>query len=184
MMRRGFTLVELLVVILILSILISIASITFIGVLGGAKEKACMKRLSDIYKFCMQYYMDQQDSFPFAGDGAEAYEHWQVLINMKGVNPEVLVCPAMANIKPAKADPDTGEILLEPNNVSYAYAMEQRVPEHEAALLAADKDYRRPDGGFGHTEKIIILKCSGAISEVNIGEGETWDTATKGELVK
>lgn len=183
-MRRGFTLVELLVVILILSILISIATITFVGVISGSKEKACMMNMKNLYTYCMQYYTQQQDSFPFAGDGAEAYEHWQVLVNEVQVSLQVFKCPAMGNIKVAEPDPDTGEVTLEPQNVSYAYAMEQRTPDHHASLLAADKDFLRPDGGFGHPNKVITLKCDGGLQIVNVGEGETWDTVTKGQLVK
>jgi len=184
-MRKGFTLVELLVVILILSILITIAGATFIGILSTTKEKACKMKLSNLYKYCMQYYTEQQDSFPFAGDGAEAYEHWQVLIdNVKGIDPEVLRCPAMGNIKVAEPDPDTNEVTLEPQNVSYAYAREQRTPEHYAAYLAADKDFKRPDGGFGHENLVIILKCNGSIIEAKAGEEDTWDAVTKDELVK
>jgi len=184
-MKKGFTLVELLVVILILSILISIATITFTDVLKGSRIEACKMQLKNIYTYCMNYYTQQQDSFPFAGDGAEAYEHWQVLLNEIQVSPQVLKCPAMGNIRIAEPDPETDEIILEPNNVSYAYAMEQRTPEHRAKLLAADKDFITSEGdGYGHPEKIVVLRCTGEIKVISVEEGETWETATKGELVK
>ncbi|MCX7702668.1 MAG: prepilin-type N-terminal cleavage/methylation domain-containing protein [Planctomycetota bacterium] len=183
-MKKGFTLIELLVVILILSILITIAAVTFGPAIARANETACKKLLGDLFKFCNMYYL-KASTFPFAGEGMEAYQHWQVLFdNVEGISPTLLKCPAMGNVRVAEMDSDTNKVTLRPENCAYAYSREQCSPEHYSRLLAADKDFKRGNTGFGHNEAIVVLKCGGSPDVVKVKEGENWETVTKGELVK
>jgi prepilin-type N-terminal cleavage/methylation domain-containing protein len=183
-MKKGFTLIELLVVILILSILISIAAVSFSSALGRATETACKKILGDLYKACYDYCIGGQ-SFPFAGDNAEAYQHWQVLYdNEKGTSVSLMKCPAMARVKVPDVDPDTGKVTLRPETCSYAYSKDQVSHDSGRHLLAADKDYKRGGTGDGHQDVIVVLRCDGSIDAVKVKEGENWETVTKGELTK
>jgi len=149
-------------------------------------EIICKMNLSDLYKYCMQYYTMGQDSFPFAGDGADACKHWQVLFDgVRGISPNVLKCPAMRKVKVAEPDPDTDSLTLEPENISYAYAKRRRTPEDRGSLLAGDKDFKRSDGkGEGHLNRVIVLKCDGEITEIRVEKGQSWEEAVNGELVR
>jgi len=186
MRREGFTLIELLVVILILGILITIAAMTFLGAPEKAKQTKCLANLDNLFKLCINYSMEY-NSFPWGGDGARYYEHWQALVNEMGqgkrIDPNLFVCPSMIGIKAAEKDQDRHFVLAE-NNCAYAYAIQQRTQEDGDILLAADKDVKIGAQGKGHPEIIITLSCDGTKKKNKVREGENWDSITRGELAR
>jgi len=79
MQKRGFTLIELLIVIVILGILITIVLRVYTGPVQKAKLLQCKANLKALYTACYDY-ATEEGRFPWAGEGAQYWEHWAVLV--------------------------------------------------------------------------------------------------------
>ena len=72
-MRRGFTLVELLTVIAIISILAALAFPAFARAKASAKQTHCLSNLSQIGRGMLIYMSDYDDVYPQALDASDRY---------------------------------------------------------------------------------------------------------------
>lgn len=82
-MRRGFTLIEMLVVIAIIAIIAGLLFPVFARAKATAKQTACVSNLSQIGKSVGMYMGDYDDLFPHALDASDRY-----LSNIWQHNPE------------------------------------------------------------------------------------------------
>jgi type IV pilus assembly protein PilA len=72
--EEGFTLIELMVVVLIIAILIAIAIPTFIGARGRAQERAAQSNLRNAYAAAKTVYTDSQQWSSIDPDAVQAAE--------------------------------------------------------------------------------------------------------------
>lgn len=94
--RSGFTLVEIMIVVLVIGVLLNIASPAFVASRDKAQAKSCVKNLSDFAMAKEQYAMDNKVP---AGNAASVHVLWpQISSYIKappGTNPVTgPVCPA------------------------------------------------------------------------------------------
>lgn len=85
-MRKGFTLVELLVVITILSILMAVLIPNLVGGQTEAKKLGCKQNLTQLIGVIQSYLNDEPHSYPFPGDGGippdpKGVNFWQRYVN-------------------------------------------------------------------------------------------------------
>ena len=58
--RRGFTLIEIMIVVLIIGILLAIAVPNFVKARESSRQKACVSNLKQLQSACEQYAMDNK----------------------------------------------------------------------------------------------------------------------------
>lgn len=93
--RSGFTLVEIMIVVLVIGILLNIAAPAFVGARDKSQAKSCVKTLNSFMIAKEQYAMDNKIG---AGNAASAHITWpQIQTYMKvssGTNPVTgPICP-------------------------------------------------------------------------------------------
>jgi len=69
--RKGFTLVELLIVITIIAVLVTILAPAMNAIVAKAKRAVCATRLEAIGKGALSYAADNDQSLPYRADGSE-----------------------------------------------------------------------------------------------------------------
>lgn len=79
MKKKGFTLVELLVVISIIALLMSVLLPTLAKVRAMAQRAVCSTNLASLHKHCLTYAQDNQDDYPRAGGKTS---QWSVTSNL------------------------------------------------------------------------------------------------------
>ncbi len=97
-MRRGFTLIEMLVVIAIITIVAAIAFPAFARAKAAAKQSSCINNLSQIGRSMFLYMSDYDDIFPYAVDAVDRHQptiwapfpQWQAMIPYMPLMHEVL----------------------------------------------------------------------------------------------
>jgi hypothetical protein len=125
-------------------------------------------------------YEQNHRMYPYAGEGAAAHEHFQLLVDTGIVGtPELFVCPASTQ-RPAKVDAE-GHFVLSEDTCSYAYSSVPRNSFSRAMKrLAADKQM----GDMQHEAGINVVYVGGNVEFVKAKRGETWEDLTKGQLTK
>ncbi|MHC4662325.1 MAG: type II secretion system protein [Planctomycetota bacterium] len=152
---NGFTLVELLIVIAIITLL---ASMTFVGIiiaLDRAKQYACMHNLKELGLIASLYSDDNSSNiFPWAGEDATACDHLNILASYDGrILPRFFICPASSGKIKASRDED-GLFALTGRSCSYAYAREPLSREDDPMeILLADAEMRGGEKGSGNNHK-------------------------------
>ncbi len=172
----GFTLIELLVVMGIISILAGII-ISYITSIDPYKVP-CINNLRQI-GFAALHYSNDHGTYPWSDD-PEPAAAFQLLVEHGLIDePRIFLCPACTQ---READYNDGDFTLTPENVSYAYAAR---PTSAAApsrtMIAADAHWYGEDEQ-GHRDSIHVCHKSGAVNEVKLKPGDTWDTVTDGKL--
>lgn len=71
--RAGFTLVEIMIVVLVIGVLLNIASPAFVAARDKSQAKSCVKNLSDFTTAKEQYAMDSKIA---AGNASSAHVTW------------------------------------------------------------------------------------------------------------
>ena len=98
--RAGFTLVELLTVMIILALLVSLLLPAIFAVRDAARRAACQQNMKQLATALMTYAADNDSKFPprlfTAGeeDPLKITQAWKDWFNRKGLPPELLFCPA------------------------------------------------------------------------------------------
>lgn len=143
--RRGFTLVELLVVVSIVALLVSILLPTLRGARAQAKRAACSGHLKQIGVALTAYLFDYNDRFPYASYmpsiGPEPLETEEpiyiakVLERYVGHQEQVFRCPADLPGRTKRKEPNTGLSYFESEKISYEYHIFDRRAHPEMILL-------------------------------------------------
>lgn len=92
--RKGFTLIDLLVVIAIISILAAIPFPVFARARENARRSSCQSNLKQIGLGFMQYSQDYDEKFPLARPGAAGTATWDVSLQPYLKSTQILVCPS------------------------------------------------------------------------------------------
>lgn len=71
--RRGFTLIELVIVIVILGVLAGVAALSFQSVTGSAKDGVAKSNLRAVKSACQVYQVDNNGNLPNAKTAIEKY---------------------------------------------------------------------------------------------------------------
>ncbi len=140
MKRRGFTLVELLVVISIIALLVAVLFPVFATARGKARQAACLSNLRQIGLAMAVYAQDNDDFFPYAADpsdqhtvpniwqGNPHYAEVQALPSLPDVLAPYLRAPAVWH-----CPSDDGYDLLDMNSVGApAFALAARPTAYAA----------------------------------------------------
>jgi len=144
MRNRGFTLVEILVVI---GIIVLLASLSYAGIMSAmesAKRAACISNLRQIGFAAFAYAQDNgTNMFPWAGEDATAIDHLNILVEFNGrLTPELFVCPASRGIAPAKEDKNRRFVLTEKNCTLTWSKIPLSPDDHPKEILFADAHMR------------------------------------------
>ena len=183
---KGFTLVELLIVVAILSVLMSLVFPQLMRGRAEALKAACMSHLKSLHTMALMYANSEEKVFPFAGSmltTATAADHLQLLVDYAPkdrLKPELFVCPASKE-KPAKEeDPVTHAYHLGENSLSYAWISEDATPDAGAnKLLSADKSLDNHAG-----QGVNVVYFDGAVKWIKAEGAITWEQITGNQLVK
>ena len=129
--RRGFTLVELLVVVSIVALLVSILLPTLRGARAQAKRAACSGHLRQIGVALTAYLFDYNDRFPFASylpslgpaplETEEPIYIAKVLERYVGHQAQVFRCPADLPGRKERDSPNAGLSYFDSEETSYEY---------------------------------------------------------------
>jgi general secretion pathway protein G len=119
-MRRGFTLIEMLVVIAIIAIVAGIAFPAFARAKAAAKQTSCISNLAQIGKAMLLYMSDYDDLFPHATDTVDRYHpeiwasqiQWQAQIPYMPLMHEVLQ-PYVKNKDVFHCPADSGSFVVD-----------------------------------------------------------------------
>ena len=175
---RGFTMIELLVVISIISLLAALSFGGIRAVQEKARVAACAKNLGNIY-LAAEIYMQENGRYPFPPKAAKSekdsvfegettsaqsgYSAIQLMFD-EGLleDPRVVICPASLDSK-AELDED-GHAHLDANTCSYAWAR-TRLNSSSSVLapLAADnaqRDVRYGDDNHRRGRNVLELQGS------------------------
>jgi prepilin-type N-terminal cleavage/methylation domain-containing protein len=172
----GFTLIELLVVIGIISILAGLI-IPLLSIEPG-RNCACKNNLRQIGIAIIQYSNDC-GRYPWSDD-PEPAATFQLLVDAGLIDdPAVFVCSSCLQ---REAECGDGHFTLEPENVSYACAAEPVAPSAPSRTIIAADAYWYNEHNQGHPNSINVLYKSGAVVELKMKSGDTWESVTKGKL--
>ena len=181
---KGFTLVELLVVIAIISVLMGLIFPALMRGKEKANRAACASNLKQLHTSSMLYEQDGNRMYPFAGDGAAAYEHMQLLVDEGFIDqPKLFICPSSKDLV-ATVDESTGEFTLDADTISYAWAKSKLSSSSKGTkILAADKAFGEEEDAC-HPDGINIVLVGSNVEWIKAREGDTWADLTKDELTK
>lgn len=176
--RRGFTLVELLIVVGIIAVLISLLLPSLHRAREGARQAVCMSNLRQLGVGMYSYASENEHYFPFRGDVweilSEDWIHWQSTRRLR----ESALAPHVGGLKAGSADvlrcpsDDTQQrprvlALNEPYRFSYTmngllssrpYRNTNRpfrvtqIARPAEMILLAEEDARSADDGHWHPE--------------------------------
>jgi prepilin-type N-terminal cleavage/methylation domain-containing protein/prepilin-type processing-associated H-X9-DG protein len=131
-MRRGFTLVELLVVVMIIVILVSIVTPSVYRAIELANQRACMANVKSIAEQCMAYMNDTKlhrrtnraNPMPTTDAAVTGWAEnrlalW-VLVAQNLVGRDSFLCPSAKTFRRMKA-PDPGDTGFSSTTLSYSY---------------------------------------------------------------
>jgi len=174
-LRRGFTLVELLVVISIIAIIAGLVVPVLLRGRGHAWKVKCTNALKQIYPAATDY-ADKKYEFPrFKGSSEpRAHESLNLLVQSryaKGLTPDFFKCPA-GEASIAEAD-DEGKFTLTEDTLDYAWAVEKRRAD-KTGILSSDKFMGGWQEHSGHDDVVIALSTDGSVAEIDIDHPE-WD---------
>lgn len=172
----GFTLVELLVVMGIISVLTGIIVSVITNI--DKHRVPCTFNLREIGIAALQYSNDH-GFYPWTQDGEPACV-FQLLVDEGLIDePKLFICPACMH---QEADYNDGDFVLAPENVSYAYAARPVSYSAPSRTPIVADGYLQGEHGQGHRDYILVYRKSGAVQELNIQPGQTWDEVTAGKL--
>ncbi|MDD4872485.1 MAG: type II secretion system protein [Kiritimatiellae bacterium] len=175
---KGFTLLELMVVITIISILAALLFPVFKRMQESANRVACMNNLSQIYKSMVMYSMDNQDVYPSNFVAMAKYLQEGEMLKCRSDKWRI-IASAISNLTSATADQ-----FCSYNLMIKATDRSPITPTSASALvLACDKDGNNNNvtrNGFGKNhgeEGGNVLYNNGSVRWMNT---ETWVTNTLG----
>lgn len=118
--RKGFTLVELLVVIVVLGILVSISVVAYNGTQGRARDSRRQNDISEIAKALEVYYAVNHD-YPTSGGATATTNTWTTTADASWASFVTALKPFMDNNVPSDPTSTPGANILTPSGYNYAY---------------------------------------------------------------
>lgn len=171
---KGFTLVELLVVILIISVLAGFLVPTVMSGRQRVRRVQCTNRLANLGKMALLYADDHRSWFPVADvDDPQAYESFQIMVDtMEGAqNPELYQCPASNDQAPKEDKNADIPFQLGARNVSYAWRNEPlKTGKSSRSLLGADNSIADKKEGIeeNHEGGMNAMKVDASVKWLNV----------------
>lgn len=117
---KGFTLVELLVVIVVLGILVAISIIAYNGTQGRARDSRRQNDISEITKGLELYYLDNH-KYPTSGGATVTTNTWNTTADGSWTTFVNLLKPYMDNNVPSDPISTPNANIMTPNGYNYAY---------------------------------------------------------------
>ena len=119
MKTKGFTLVELLIVIIVIGILLSISIVSYNGAQGRARDSVRQNDISEIAKGLEQYYLVNH-KYPVSG-GAAFDNTWTTTADSSWNSFITALKPYMDNNVPTDPIATPNANIMTPNGYNYAY---------------------------------------------------------------
>jgi prepilin-type N-terminal cleavage/methylation domain-containing protein/prepilin-type processing-associated H-X9-DG protein len=146
MKRRGFTLVELLVVISIISILAAIIWPVFTAARQKARQSSCMSNLRQIGMAALMYANDSDDTFPLGGDPEDINTNiWEYTDNGQFWQEARDMPPLWSLLMPYTASHDIWRCPSD-NGITATTLFMQNLPPNRSSYLTYGSSY------YYHTE--------------------------------
>jgi general secretion pathway protein G len=117
---KGFTLVELLVVIVVLGILASISIVAYNGTQGRARDSRRQNDISELAKGLELYYLDNH-KYPTSGGATVTTNTWNTTADASWSTFVTALKPYMDNNVPSDPTSTPNANIMTPNGYNYAY---------------------------------------------------------------
>lgn len=117
---KGFTLVELLIVIVVLGILTSISIVAYNGSQGRARDSIRQNDISELAKGLELYYLDNH-KYPVSGGATATTNTWNTTADASWATLVTALKPYMDNNVPSDPKSTAGANIMTPNGYNYAY---------------------------------------------------------------
>jgi type II secretion system protein G len=117
---KGFTLVELLIVIVIIGILVSISIVAYNGSQGRARDSLRQNDISELSKGLELYYLDNH-KYPTSGGSSAINNLWTTTADASWQTLVTALKPYMDNNVPSDPTSSPNLSVLQPQGYNYAY---------------------------------------------------------------